>query len=139
MDKQYEILDHPADLKIRSSAESLPGVFVNLAKAIGQQQFKLEGQKAKEGDAEEIVIEADDLESFLVSWLSEILYRSEAKKKVYTDFEITEFSQNPFKIAAKINGVPVSRKMIDIKGVTFHDLQIKKIGDGWEGIVLFDI
>jgi len=137
MNKKYEILDHPADLKIKAFGNDLPEVFVNMALAIAEQQSPTQIQ-AKE-PAEEIIVESDSLDSLFVDWLSEILYRGEVNKKIYTDFEVTEFSENPYKIKAKIKGVPVESKNIDIKAVTYHELEIKKISDHWEAIVVFDI
>jgi len=135
--KSYEILDHPADLKIRAFGKSLPEVFVNMAMAIARKQSPSPAPAEEPG--EEIVLESDDLSALLVDWLSEILYRSEINKKVYFDFEIMEFSENPYKIKARIKGAPVEAKNTDIKAVTYHDLEIKKIGDNWETIVIFDI
>ncbi len=137
MTKFYEILDHPADLKIRAFGKDLPEVFMNMAMAIAYEQSPSPAPAEEPG--EEIVLESDDLSTFLVDWLSEILYRSEVNKKVYFDFEITEFSENPYKIKARIKGAPVETKNTDIKAVTYHDLEIKKIGDKWEAIIIFDI
>lgn len=137
MDKRYEILDHPADLKIRAFGKDLKEVFVNMAQALAEQQSPV--QASAKGAAEEIKVESDSLESLFVDWLSEILYRGEVNKKVYSDFEIMEFSEKPYKIKAKIRGVAVKSKNIDIKAVTYHELEIKKNGDHWEVIVVFDI
>ena len=137
MNKKYEILDHPADLKIKAFGKDLPEVFVNMALAIASEQLPAQNQSQE--PAEEIVVGSDSLESLLVDWLSEILYRGEVNKKIYTDFEVTEFSENPYKIKAKIKGVPVESKNIDIKAVTYHELEIKKIDDHGEAIVIFDI
>lgn len=143
MGKNYEILDHPADLKIRAFGKDLPEVFVNMARAIaGQSRLSRKAGPAQTHGkelTEEIVVESDSLDSLFVDWLSEILYRGEVNKKVYTDFEITEFSEKPYKIKAKIKGVSVESKNIDIKAVTYHKLEIKKVGDHWEGTALFDI
>jgi len=138
MTKFYEILNHPADLKIRAFGKNLPQLFANIAQAVAKQQ-KNKIDKKDKGEWEIIQIESVDLESLLVDWLGEILYRSEVNKKVYFDFEIMEFSENPYKIKARIKGAPVEAKNTDIKAVTYHDLEIKKIGDNWEAIVIFDI
>lgn len=135
--KKFEILNHPADLKIRAFGKSLPELFTNIAQAVARQQKKKIDKKNK-GEWEEIQIESADLESLLVDWLGEILYRSEVNKKIYFDFEIMEFSENPYKIKARIKGAPVEAKNTDIKAVTYHDLEIKKVGDNWETIVIFD-
>ena len=60
-------------------------------------------------------------------------------KKVYSDFDVTEFSEKPARIKAKIRGIPVKGKNIDIKAVTYHNLEIKKVGGYWEAIVVLDI
>lgn len=136
--KKFEILEHPADLKIKAYGKDLPEVFVNMAAAIAAQQAPDIG-KLGNLDIEEIEIESVDLKSLLVDWLSEILYRSEVNKKVYTEFDVTEFSESPCRIKAAIKGVLVENKNIDIKAVTYHDLEIKKFDGQWEAVVVFDI
>ncbi len=140
MDKKYEILEHPADLKIRAFGKDLPEVFVNMAKAVAWQQLQIPNHKTQiSKEEEDIFVESDDLNALLVDWLSEILYRSDINKKVYINFEIIEFSESPYKIKARIKGAPVEAKNIDIKAATYHDLKIEKIADGWEATVVFDI
>jgi len=140
MDKQYEILEHPADLKIRAFGRDLPEVFVNAAIAIAEQQLRnYDITILRNSETESIEVEAADLESLLVDWLSEILYRGEVNKKIYTDFDITEFSEKPYKIKARVKGRAVESKNIDIKAATYHGLEIKKSDDHWEAMVVFDI
>ncbi len=136
--KKFEILDHPADLKIRAFGRNLPEVFVNMALAMAEQQTR-NSEIKKLGNWETAEIESTDLESLLIDWLNEILYQSEVNKKVDFDFEIIEFSEKPYKIKARIKGVPVEENNTDIKAATYHDLEIKKVGDNWEVIVIFDI
>lgn len=137
---KFKILEHPADLKIQAFGKDLAEVFINIAEAIAGQQIQdLEIKKLRNLEIEEVVMESADLESLLVDWLSEILYRGEINKKVYTDFEILEFSEKPARIKAKIKGIPVEKKDIDIKAVTYHDLEIKKANKHWEAQVIFDI
>ncbi|MBM3205675.1 archease, partial [Candidatus Shapirobacteria bacterium] len=133
-----EILNHPTDLKIRVFGKTLPEVFANAAIAVAKQQLN-DTKILRNYDIEEITVESPDLESLLVDWLSEILYRGEVDKKIYTDFKIMEFLEKPYKIKAKIKGAPFKAKNIDIKAVTYHDLEIKKAGQTWQAIVIFDI
>ncbi len=139
MDKQYEILDHTADLKIRAFGNDLPGVFVNMASAIAYEQWRGQKSKVKSQNLlkEETNIESADLKSLFVDWLNEILYRSELNKKVYLDFEVKKFSET--KIEAQMAGLKVEEKLIEIKAATYHDLEIKKVDDHWEAVVVFDI
>ncbi|MBU1102694.1 archease [Patescibacteria group bacterium] len=142
--QKYEILEHPADLKIRVFGKDLPEVFVNAALAMAEQQTRNSEIKKfypersrRVGNWETVEIESADLESLLVDWLSEILYRGEVNKKVYFDFAIKEFQKT--KLRGKIKGVAVQQKSLDIKAATYHDLSIKKTGQYWRATLIFDI
>lgn len=137
--KEYEILEHPADLKIKAWGQDLPEVFINLAKGLASQQISDLKQDTSHRSWEEIKVESPDLESLLVDWLNEILYQGEINQKVYLDFQVLEFSQQPYKVRTKIRGRPVQTKNIEIKAATYHDLEIKKVDDHWQAVVVFDI
>jgi len=65
MDKNYEILDHMADLKIKTFGKSLPEIFSNMAKAMAEQQSL--GQQFVSGKSVETMeVEAENLNSLLV-------------------------------------------------------------------------
>lgn len=144
--QKYEILEHTADLKIKSYGKTLPEVFVNMAQGLASQQLGVEDlSEAGEADSgwEDVAVEADGLESLLVDWLNEILYRSDVSQKVYLDFGLSggglEFSESPYKIKTKIRGVKIAQKKLEIKAATYHELEIKKTDGGWEATAIFDI
>jgi len=137
--KSFEILEHTADLKIKAWGKDLPEVFVNLAKGVASQQVDDLKQETSHQSWEEIKVESPDLSSLLIDWLNEILYQGEINQKVYLDFQVLEFSQQPPKIKAKIRGCPVQTKNIEIKAATYHDLEIKKLDSKWQVVVVFDI
>lgn len=134
--KKYEILEHKADLKIKAFGQDLAELFVNAALALAEQQAADLGLKPKES-WEEVKIESSDLNSLLVDWLNEILYLSEVNHCLYFDFRIEELTHTRLK--AKIRGRPMTQKKIDIKAVTYHGLEIKKIDNRWQAVILFDI
>ncbi len=133
----YKILEHPSDLKIKIFGKNLPELFGNLARAIASEQIgKSMYENQSNGVWEEVEIESPDLFSLLVDFASEIIYHSDANQKVYTDCDVKEISKN--KIKARISGLPVDRK-IDIKAATYHEGYVKKVSDGWEAVLLFDV
>lgn len=139
---KYKILEHPADLKIQTFGKDLPEIFVNMALAVAGQQLGIDDPEnfpKSDEQKEEIVVESADIELLLVDWLNEILYRSDASGKVYVDFEVTQFSESPPKIAARISGAPFAAPKEDIKAATYHGVEIKKSKGIWETTVLFDI
>jgi SHS2 domain-containing protein len=139
---KFKILEHTADLKIKAYGKTLPELFVNLAQGMASQQLGVENLSEAgqtRGEWEEVAVEADGLESLLVDWLNEILYRSDVKVKVYSEFELLEFSESPYKIKTRMRGLALAQKKLEIKAATYHQLEIKKTDGGWEATVIFDI
>jgi len=133
--KEYEILEHAADLKIRTRGRDLKEAFSNFLKGIFEFcRPEFEDQKPT---VREIWLKAENLESLLIDFLSQILYLSDVNDEVYSaiDFEIL----TPRELKGKIIGRKIARQQAEIKAATWHELEIKKRDDYWEATVLFDI
>lgn len=135
--KTYQILDHPADLKLKIFGESLKDLFCNLVRAIAAEiKSSTLGTLPKVELWEEVEIESPDLFSLFVDFASEIIYRSDANNKIYVSCEIEEIKEN--KLKAKIAGIKAGKKL-DIKAATYHEGYVKKMDNHWEAKILFDI
>ena len=134
--KPYEFLPHPADIKLKARGHDLPELFSNCAR--GMMSF-IYGDKVackKYTKKEEISLEAKDLSSLLVDWLSELLYLSNSIYQAFLDFEFREISES--KLIAVAKGCEAQAED-DIKAVTYSELEINQVEDGWEAIIVFDI
>ena len=135
--KNFEILEHTADLKVKVFGKTKKDLFENamigmLKAAKYQKKLKSQNSKVK------IKIKSMDLPSLLVDFLSEILYLVETKKMVFEKVEFKKFTEN--EIEAILIGKPLKRMGVHIKGVTYHDLDIHQEKDGtWQATILFDI
>ena len=137
MEKIFEILEHPADLKIRVFGKDLKEIFENSMKAM-EENLRPEIDFSSKSEIErEIKIKSLNWETLLVDFLSEILYLSLTYKETYQKIEFLKFKE--FEIEAKIFGKKVKRFGLEIKAVTYHDLEIKKTENNWQATILFDI
>ncbi|MEA3454543.1 MAG: archease, partial [Candidatus Caldatribacteriota bacterium] len=125
--KEFEILEHTADIGIAAYGKNKREVFINVAKAM----FEIidGGNKTlKENFYDKIKLEADNLEGLLFAWLNELLYISETKLVILSKFKIKDLSNN--KIEAKVEGIKINPPSVkiekEIKAVTYHRLEIKK-------------
>ena len=142
--KNYETLEHPADLKIKILGENKEELFKNAFMSLTE---ALKPEKEKGGIEKERVIEirSTDLPNLLVDFLSEILYLSQVKKEVYKDIKFRKFPGDSkdlqkLEIKADLIGQRVRSFGEDIKAVTYHDLEIRqKSDDSFEATVLFDV
>ena len=132
---KFEILAHTADLKIRAFGKDKKQVFENLM--LGMQK-SLRSKITNKQIQTKIEIKSEDLESLLVDFLSEINYLNETNSEIYQKIIFDEFSDT--KIEAELFGKKVFRFGLQIKGVTFHNLDIHQGPDNiWQATVLFDV
>ncbi len=140
--KEFEILEHTADIGIAAYGKTKREVFINAARGM----FEIIAGETKnlEGNFyNKINLEADNLEGLLFAWLNELLYISETKLVILNKFEIKDLSDN--KIGAEVKGVKINRLGCkiekEIKAVTYHLLEIKKDEESglWRAQVIFDI
>jgi len=135
--KVYEVIDHTADLKLKIFGATLENLFCNLVRAIAEEtKSSTLGKFPKVELWENIEIESQDFFSLFVDFANEIIYRSDANRKVYVDCKILEISKT--KLKAKIVGIKADKKL-DIKAATYHEGYVGQTGEGWEALILFDI
>jgi len=133
---KYKILDHISDLKIKVFGESLPELFENAVFAM-KKCLRPEIEIPKKNTKSKIKIKSADLFSLLVDFLSEVLYQAQVNKEVYHKVKFDKFSDT--ELEAELSGEKVKRFGLEIKGVTYHNLEIKKIKNHWQAIIIFDI
>jgi SHS2 domain-containing protein len=140
--KEFEILEHTADIGIEAYGKTKREVFINSAKGM----FEIiagENKNLKENFYDKIKLEADNLEGLLFAWLNELLYIGETKLVILNKFEIKDLSNN--KIEAEVKGIKINPPSVkvkkEIKAATYHRLEIKKDEESgfWSAQVIFDI
>jgi SHS2 domain-containing protein len=140
--KEFEIIDHTADIGIVAYGKTKREVFINAAKGM----FEIiagENRDLKENFYAKIKLEAKSLEDLLIAWLNELLYLSEVKLVILNKFKIKELSDSQIKAevgGTKINHLSVRIKR-EVKAVTYHRLEIIKDEESglWSAQVIFDI
>jgi SHS2 domain-containing protein len=140
--KEFEIIDHTADIGIVAYGKTKREVFINAAKGM----FEIiagENRDLKENFYDKIKLEAKSLEDLLIAWLNELLYISEVKLVILNKFKIKELSDGQIK--AEVGGTKINHLSIrikrEVKAVTYHRLEVKKDEESglWSAQVIFDI
>lgn len=135
MIKKYRILEHPADIKIRAFGQDKRELFQN---ALLGMQAALRAKKQRVRVKRKIKIESGDLVSLLVDFLAEVNYLNETNFEIYDEVKFEKFSDK--KVIGEVLGKKVEGFSLQIKGVTYHQLEVEQKKDGtWEATVLFDI
>lgn len=141
--KKYEYLEHTADVKFRAYGNTLEEVFENAALAMFN--VIIDTGKVSGETARDVFLKSPDLESLLVDWLSELLYLFEVDEVVFWKFRVEEIrkEEGEYSIKALAAGeqyYPGSHPFeTEIKAVTYNQLELEKIADGWMAQVVVDI
>ena len=133
--KSYEILEHTADLKIRTYGKNPAELFSNMLKGM----FESTHPEIIKGKLviRKIQIKSSNLESLLVDFLSEALYLSDVRKETYLEVEFEILTEG--ELIGTLRGQKIKNLQTEIKAVTWHDLEVKKEKNQWQATVLFDI
>ena len=136
MPDRYEIIDHTADIAIKTSGESLDEAFENAAYAMFDTMA--DASSIKPVGEVKVEIEAEDLGQLLVDWLSELLYLCDVDDALFSEFEVT-IEGNKLSGIARGEKIDPARHGLktDIKAVTYHMLEVDAEKNSVQ--VLFDI
>jgi len=138
MTKKYEILEHPAELRLKIYGKTLEELFSNAAEAMADTLVTRDKRQVKGTKKESLKIQSIDLNSLLVDFLSEILAKSQINKCVFLVSDI-KIDASCYMLHTSCVGYAVDRFDEDIKAVTYQNLNIQKIDGIWQTILVFDI
>lgn len=134
----HELIEHTADVGLRVWAPTLDELFEEAA--LGLIAVMGEGSGAS-NKREEISIHAPDLGSLFVDWLSEVLFRFEAREIVPSVVRV-HVEDDTTRLSATIEG-PSSEGFREhgpaVKAVTYHALEIGPSSDGFDARVYLDV
>ena len=138
MVKDFEILDHTADVGIIAYGADLKQAFANAARGLFSLITELDD--VEEVIYQDIEINASDRESLLVAWLNELVYRFDTENILFKRFDITQLDDTRLK--ARGYGEKVDRSKhklkVGVKAATYHMLKVDK-NNGYRVQVIFDI
>lgn len=135
-------LDHTADLGILVEAPSREALFHRAAAGMFALVYGDEpGATTPAGDALtewRVSVEASDAAGLLVRWLSELLYAHEMEGDRYAAASFDVLTDTS--LSARVEAVGWPRPPVrEVKGVTYHDLEVARVPDGWRARVVFDV
>lgn len=125
MEKDFEILEHTADVGIIAYGEDLKEAFANAAKGMFSLITSLEDIEVTE--SREIEIHSTDRDSLLVDWLNELIYIFDVDNIVFSKFSIYRFKNKS--LTAVVSGDKTNHLQHEIKtgikAATYHLLKIE--------------
>jgi SHS2 domain-containing protein len=130
----YELIDHTGDTGVLVRAPTLEALFAEAAAAMFA--ILAEAADPHPSATDRFEIPPEDPADALHAFLSELLYRFSAERRMYVTFlprpGAVEAGWEPYD--------PVRHPLrTEIKAVTFHQLETVRENGGWRARVIFDL
>ncbi|MBW1979762.1 MAG: archease [Deltaproteobacteria bacterium] len=134
----FEFFDHTADVGIRVRAATLGGIFELAARAMTE--IITEVQLISPRVQRTFNLIEEDLEILLVNWLQQLLYVFDTEGLIFGKFQ-AEVEEAALRATAwgEQFSADVHVVKTEIKAVTYHQLEVVQVKDGWQAQVIFDL
>ncbi|NMB78116.1 MAG: archease [Methanomicrobiales archaeon] len=133
----FKELSHTADVRMRIEAPALDMLFSEAFLALMQTVF---GSNRRGGHQKTIQVEADDIETLLLDFLSEVLFVCEVEGLVFAFAKVTISGHT---LTAVLDGEPFDRSRhaagTEVKGISYSGLAITHDTNGYMVDILFDV
>ena len=137
--KDYELIDHTADIGVKAFGKNLSEAFAHAAKAMFD--IITDSSIIESKGEYQIELSADDLEQLLVDFLDELLFLQGVKNLVFGGFNVW-VDEKESSLRATVSGEEFDTNKhkvgVEIKAVTYHMLEVQ-LGNPCFVKVLFDI
>ena len=146
----YELREHTADIAVAASGDSLEAVFG--AAADGFAAASCEAVPAETGERFSVSVTAESREALLFDYLDELVYLRDVRGELPVDHRVETIDEpadradasddDPavWSLEATARGVPLAEVAArEIKAVTYSEMRLERVDDGWEAYVVFDV
>jgi SHS2 domain-containing protein len=140
MNKDFEVIEHTADIGIRAYGIDLSRAFINAAR--GMFSLITDIDKVYENLYRDVQVTAPDKEALLVEWLNELIFLFDTEMVLFSRFHIEALSDTEIKARCWGEKIDKSRHELKrgIKSATYHMLKVEQKTDyKCQVQVLFDI
>lgn len=136
--KDYKIIEHTADIGIKISGKSPTEIFWKAIHAAAD--ILSGGIEIKPRIERGFTTKEENIETALVGILEEIIYFFE-KEMFLPSVCSVHIENDQYEINMKGNFVTADdvKNGTEIKAVTYHQLEIKKVRGGYQATVIFDV
>lgn len=131
----YRELDHTADVALVAHGRDLAELFRNAADGM----IAIAGFEAEASPlgSRRMCLSAPDRETLLVTWLEAILSQAEAEHTLLQDYTLRV--RDDMQLDVEFSTASILRHAREIKAVTFHGLEIRRVEGVFEAVIVFDV
>lgn len=140
----FELRDHTADVGVAATGETLPEVFS--AVADGLAAAMCDDVPGDTGDRFSLSVTAERREALLFDYLDELIYLRDVRGELPVDNRVESIGDSAntegeaWTLTASARGVPLAAiDAREVKAVTYSEMRLEEMDDGWKAYVVFDV
>ncbi|RQG91715.1 archease [Natrarchaeobius halalkaliphilus] len=142
----YELRDHTADIAVAATGGSLEAVFAATADGLTAASSE-EDTETHDGERFSISVTAENPEALLFDYLDQVIYLRDVRVELPVDHRVDRIetaagdrNDQRWVLEASARGIPLSKIVArDVKAVTYSEMSLEQVEDGWEAYVVFDV
>ncbi|MEK6726190.1 MAG: archease [Deltaproteobacteria bacterium] len=136
---RYEVFEHVSDIGLRIYGDSFKELLENAGLALFDQMADL--SRVSSVDTFEVSAQGDTVEELFMAWMRELLYIFQGEGYLLKEFMVKEVSKGKVRGIAKGEKIDLDRHLMhgEVKGATYHRLEVKEIDSKWEATVILDV
>jgi SHS2 domain-containing protein len=133
---RHRFVEHTGEVELQLHAPDVCSLLEEAARALAELMADDAGG-APTAAPEHVELRASDLESLLVDWLNELVYRADIGKCVYGDVHVEKADERG--LVATIRGREPTSPRTAVKAATWHRLRVRGTNTGYEATVVLDV
>jgi SHS2 domain-containing protein len=136
---RYKLIDHTADFGIHAFGSDPKELFANAAYAMFDMLTDIDLLEGT--DDTNLQVTGDDWADLMVNWLRELLYFWNGKELLVKKVQILSLSDTELSANVEFDPFDPERHeiKIEIKAVTYHQIEVTEVPEGWEARIIFDV
>ncbi len=140
---RYEFLEEVAlaDCAVEVEARELHDLFETAASALAE--IMVDPATVEPTVERILTFRAPQLDLLLHDWLSELIYRKDRDREVFTRAKVWIAGPGPYRLLAHVRGGVINPEKTvlraDPKAVTFHQFALERVDGGWRARIVIDI
>ena len=135
----FELRDHTADVAVEARGETLGAAFAAAADGLAAAQCD---ELPPTGDRFALEVRAESVDALLFDYLDQLIYERDVRNVLPADNEATVDHAGPreWLLTGSARGIPLETIAArEIKAVTYSEMAIEEVADGWRIYVVFDV
>ena len=132
----YAFEAHTSEVRLHVDAASPEELFAEVVRALAELMAD-EPAQAVDGERVPLRVEARDMSALLVSFIDEIVFLSETKKKIFSRADVERVTET--EVVATLEGFTPHAIKTAVKAATFYEIECSRATEGWRARVVLDV